>query len=66
MQIKQQLNRLIAKAAQAAEIPLENPQVTEAGKPEFGDYQFNGAMPLAKTLKQNPRQIAQKLIEHLP
>ena len=66
MQIKQQLNRLIAEAAEAAGIPLENPQVTEAGKPEFGDYQFNGAMPLAKQLRQNPRQIAQNLIEHLP
>jgi arginyl-tRNA synthetase len=66
MQIKQQLNRLIAEAAEAAGIPLRNPQVTEAGKPEFGDYQFNGAMPLAKQLKQNPRQIAQNLIDHLP
>ena len=66
MQIKQQLNQLIAEAADAAGIPLVNPQVTEAGKPEFGDYQFNGAMPLAKELRQNPRQIAQNLIEHLP
>ena len=66
MQIKRQLNQLIGEAAKAAGIPLENPQVTEAGKPEFGDYQFNGAMPLAKLLKQNPRQIAETLLDHLP
>ena len=66
MQIKQQLNELIAQSAKSAGISLENPQVTEAGKPEFGDYQFNGAMPLAKTLRQNPRQIAQTLLDHLP
>jgi arginyl-tRNA synthetase len=66
MQIKVALNRLIKQAADAAGIPLEDPRVTEAGKPEFGDYQFNGAMPLAKTLKQNPRQIAQRLLDHLP
>jgi len=66
MQIKEQLNQLIADAAHKAEIPLEEPRVVEAGKPEFGDYQFNGAMPLAKRLKQNPRQIAQALVESLP
>ncbi|WP_456392823.1 arginine--tRNA ligase [Nitratifractor sp.] len=66
MQIKEKLNQLIAEAAQKAGIPLEEPRVVEAGKPEFGDYQFNGAMPLAKTLKQNPRQIAQALVEALP
>ena len=66
MQIKQKLNRLMAEAAKSAGIPLEDPRVVEAGKPEFGDYQFNGAMPLAKALRQNPRQIAQSLVDHLP
>lgn len=32
---------------------------TRAG---FGHYQFNGAMALAKALKQNPRDIAQKIV----
>ncbi len=66
MQIKEKLNQLIAEAAHKAGIALEEPRVVEAGKPEFGDYQFNGAMPLAKTLKRNPRQIAQALVEALP
>lgn len=39
--------------------------VTTATKPEFGDYQVNAAMPLAKPLKSKPRDVAAKLIEHL-
>jgi arginyl-tRNA synthetase len=29
----------------------------------FGHYQFNGAMALSKVLKQNPREIAQKIVD---
>ncbi|MEM0910660.1 MAG: arginine--tRNA ligase [Pseudomonadota bacterium] len=46
--------------AENAPIPIS--KSTKAG---FGDYQFNGAMALAKQLKQNPRQIAEKIIEHV-
>ena len=28
--------------------------VAKGNRPGFGDYQFNGAMALAKKLKQNP------------
>lgn len=31
---------------------------------EFGHYQCNSALRLSKTLKQNPRAIAQKIIDH--
>ena len=34
----------------------------ESGKPEFGDYQVNGAMAAAKQLKLNPRELATKII----
>ena len=33
--------------------------------PQFGDFQANCAMPLAKPLKQNPREIASRIVEHL-
>ena len=33
--------------------------------PKFGDYQANIAMPLAKKLGQNPRQVAQAMIDKL-
>lgn len=32
---------------------------------EFGHYQCNSALRLAKSLKQNPRSVAQKIIDHL-
>ncbi len=66
MQIKAQLKHLIFKACEKAEIPVENVQVNEASKPQFGDYQFNGAMALAKKLGKNPRQIAQDIVDALP
>jgi arginyl-tRNA synthetase len=31
----------------------------------FGDYQVNGVMALAKKIKTNPRQLAEKVVEHL-
>lgn len=35
------------------------------GKTDFGDYQCNVAMPLAKQLKMSPRQIADKLVRQI-
>ena len=37
--------------------------VAPAGRPEFGDYQANGVMPVAKQLKINPREFAEKIVE---
>lgn len=36
--------------------------VVPATNPKFGDYQCNAALPLAKTLQQNPRAIAEKIV----
>ena len=38
------------------------PLVRQSGKPEFGDYQANGAMGAAKKLGMNPREFAQKIL----
>ncbi len=45
------------------QVPDAAAPVTRSARPEFGDYQFNGAMGLAKTLKQKPRDIAQQIVE---
>lgn len=37
--------------------------VARSNRPEFGEYQFNGAMALAKKLKQKPRDIAQSILD---
>ena len=44
---------------------LLDPQLAPASKPEFGDFQANGALPLSKPLKQSPRQIAGAIVEAL-
>ncbi|MBT0584841.1 arginine--tRNA ligase [Alteromonas oceanisediminis] len=43
--------------------PEANAPLSRSTRAEFGDYQFNGAMGLAKALKQNPRQIAQQIVD---
>ncbi len=42
-----------------------NPQLVPATKPEFGDFQVNGALALAKKLKKSPHEIAKILIKEL-
>lgn len=44
----------------AADAPVP---IARSARPEFGEYQFNGAMALAKRLKQKPRDIADKIVE---
>jgi arginyl-tRNA synthetase len=51
-------------AAQAAGAPLD-PQLGPASKPEFGDFQANGALALAKPLRLAPRAIAAAIVEQL-
>ena len=40
---------------------MRGPQLAPASKPEFGDFQANGALPLAKPLGQKPRLIAEAI-----
>ena len=59
-QLRAAMARAFPEAAAAAEAggkPLD-PQLAPASKPEFGDFQANGALPLAKPLGQPPRVIA--------
>jgi len=63
MKLKLQLDQIIKEAFSNAGIEAEPIAVSEATKPEFGDYQFNGAMALSKQLRKNPREIAQQIVE---
>jgi arginyl-tRNA synthetase len=46
--------------------PEDSPApMSRSTRPEFGEYQFNGAMPLAKVLRQKPRDIAQKIVDNV-
>ncbi|MEB3306897.1 MAG: arginine--tRNA ligase, partial [Cyanobacteriota bacterium] len=44
--------------------PLD-PQLAPASRPEFGDFQANGALSLARPLGRSPRQIAQAIVDQL-
>ena len=66
MSIKDTLNTRITVAMQAAGIPDDcSPMLALSGKPQFGDFQANGAMGAAKRMKTNPRELAQLIIDNL-
>ena len=52
----------MAEALKAAGLPLAG-AVTQATDARFGDYQSNAALILAKQLGENPRAIAQKILD---
>lgn len=63
---KQLLNQVVSDSlARVSGIDAPDAHVITASRPEFGDYQANGVMALAKQLKTNPRQIAQAVVEDL-
>jgi arginyl-tRNA synthetase len=40
-----------------------SPEITISTQPQFGHYQCNNALKLAKELKANPREVAKKIID---
>jgi hypothetical protein len=54
-----------AAAADARPFTLSDTMVTSATKSEFGDYQVNAAMGLAKAVGMNPRECATKIVEQI-
>jgi arginyl-tRNA synthetase len=66
-QLRAALERAFPEAAAAAReagAPLD-PQLAPASKPEFGDFQANGALGLARTLGLPPRKIAEAIVAQL-
>ena len=59
-QLRAAMERALPEALQP-----HDPQLAPASKPEFGDFQANGALPLAKPLGRPPRQIAQAIVAQL-
>ena len=44
---------------------LTGSNLVPASKPEFGDFQINCALSLAKEIKRSPRDIAQQIVDQL-
>ncbi|CAN5400879.1 arginine--tRNA ligase [soil metagenome] len=58
------LTKRLGHALEAAGLPL-GAEVVPASDARFGDYQTNVALVLAKQRGENPRTLAEKIIEHL-
>ena len=50
-------------SAEIADPMLLEAEITESTQPQFGHYQCNSALKIAKILKVNPRQIAKKVAD---
>ena len=64
-QLRVAMERAFPQVAAQPDGPGFDPQLAPASKPEFGDFQANGALPLAKPLGQAPRAIAAAIVEQL-
>lgn len=66
MNIQALLNEKVSAAMIAAGAPADcSAAVRQSAKAQFGDYQANGIMGVAKQLGYNPREFAQKVIDLL-
>lgn len=63
--IKHSLTILFKTAIKAVFSVEVDPMIQAAGRPEFGDYQANFALKLAKQLQLKPVDIAKSVIEQL-
>lgn len=62
--LSEKLDAALALAAGDGELPADfSAQVDPAQNPQFGDYQSNAAMVLAKRLGRNPRELAAEVAE---
>ncbi|ENH4028233.1 arginine--tRNA ligase [Salmonella enterica subsp. enterica serovar Bredeney] len=66
MNIQALLSEKVSQAMIAAGAPADcEPQVRQSAKVQFGDYQANGMMAVAKKLGMVPRQLAEQVLTHL-
>lgn len=66
MNIQALLSDKVSQALIAAGAPADcEPQVRQSAKVQFGDYQANGVMAVAKKLGMAPRQLAEQVLTHL-
>lgn len=66
MNIQALINDKVSQALEAAGAPAGSPAAArQSAKAQFGDYQANGIMGVAKQLGTNPREFAQKVLDVL-
>lgn len=63
MRLKTLLTQRFSAAMTAVGVPIDcPPMISLSSKPQFGDYQANGAMAAAKRMDEKPRDLAEKII----
>lgn len=55
----------ISNALDVAGYKIDTVVVTESNRPDLGEYQYNGVMPLAKIYHKNPIEIANDIVNVL-
>jgi arginyl-tRNA synthetase len=60
--LSEKVSQALIAAGAAADC---EPQVRQSAKVQFGDYQANGVMAIAKKLGMAPRQLAEQVLTHL-
>jgi len=65
MSILKQLEKELIDILKQAGFETEKLALETSNRRDLGEYQLNDAMQLAKIYKQNPRDIAQKIVEEL-
>lgn len=64
--LKQTLSSVVGEClSEVSGIVDSDPNVITASKPEFGDYQSNGIMSVAKKIGSNPRELAAVVVEKI-
>ncbi len=62
--LHERIQSAVTKAL-GADVQVDPAWVRPCNDPQFGDYQFNGALPLAKPQKANPRALASRIVSEL-
>ena len=65
MSIKKELIKDLTKKVKLAGYDVENLALETSNRRDLGEYQLNDAMQLAKKYHENPRQIAEKIVEEI-
>ena len=65
MNLRAFLHERMEAAFEAAGVAGAEPMIGVATRPEFGDYQANGAMAAARTARTQPRVLAEGVVEAL-
>lgn len=65
MSLRALLAERVTQAFEQVGLAGAPPVIQLAAKPEFGDYQANGVMGAAKRLGENPRVVAQRVVDAL-